>query len=1133
MSYLNIKYNHFGKIENSNVYLCKPNAGRYCALNGIDPTTFSYTQNLQDFDTITFTMNKHIDVNGVLVESNGYSITDYLMEIEVDNIGRFVISEPPTINNDGIQETMTVNAESIDKKLMSRDLTNFCVNVGTMNSIERTIEGNVDPITNTANNYIRFYNPYNKEYSLLDILIDNGYIHGWTVGYVNSSIAETFPAVNEDNTNVYAFLTQTLSSKLHCIFKFDTLKKTINVYNEDEIGDDTEVYVSFRNLQNTLEISPQTSDIYTRFTVTGANDIDISEVNFGESQIVNLDYFLNTNYLPQETITKYKTYEDYREEQRSVYIDLMKNRSVYEKNKQEIMYKVPLDSLSYDWDSFSSDELLEELTHFQGIVNAMLKYSLQEVNDGNDSNNAALERTRERIKTTITSLSPTRRENLRSAFHNYIGGVDEYLKIYFDTEETEENRQNALTKLVNNLSSVCEYADVARAANGTFSWFIRVISFEEFKESIYWYDFKTYTEYIIPNIDIAMKNIGLTQDDKIDYINDWETEWDRYGTEELKNVCMVKYKNIMEVLEKYAPEWSELDQNDEKNKSLMIEGEDIYNTNHNKYLEAKTNYQGAENEYKAKMVMVGTYSTHINKTDNELAKVVKSVKLENFLTEEEINTVKELYYDSDYSNENFYVTSQSTVEKALEEKQRLYDYAVEDLAKQSRPQMNFSTTLDNLLALDEFKHWHNSIAVGNFIRVGTDDVHSEKLRIISITFNPMVYDEKLELDFSSMMKWNNQRNDFTQLFDEANAASKNSISKGSSGSTDSTELSTELINFILKSPLMSNALDCTELSAINAAKGTFGTIIADTINVEIANIKELTAEIINADYIKSNEIVTNLLTADRAEINRLFATDAFVENISSISSTTITNTVNTQFVSNLIAGKIQAVDLFGNNIIIGDTTSGRIIINNATMQFQDKLTNGEYKTYIQLGKDKGGKNSLIIKNDEGNTIIDGNGVTENAIGDELIVSDMLKKRSVDYSGIDLGALNISQMGMIKQGQSYSIKASNVYFNDKNQSLNTVLGHLEKDIYSFMLNIVVVQGEDGSYTFRAEIRDMTKDLTPVVDGDFAYQWYIGERKLEGETKSVLKYKPTSSSDYSEEVSCVVTFDENTINRGEEG
>lgn len=1122
---MNIKYNHFGKIENSNVYLCKPNAGRYCALNGIDPTTFSYTQNLQDFDTITFTMYKYIDVNGRQIESNGYSLTDYLMEIEVDNIGRFVISEPPTINNDGIQETMTVNAESIDRKLMSRDLTNFCVNIGTYNSIERTIEGNIDPITNTAISYIQFYNPNNKDYSLLDILIDNGYIHGWTVGYVNSSIAATIPSISEDNTNVYAFLTQTLSSKLHCIFKFDTLKKTINVYNEDEIGEDTEIYVSFRNLQNTLEVSPQTNDIYTRFTVNGANDIDISEVNFGENQIVNLDYFLNTNYLPQETITKYKIYEANREEQRRTYIELMKDRSVYVKNKQEIMYKVPLDSLSYDWDSFSADELLKELTYFQGIVNAMLKYSLREVNNGNGSNNAALEK--QRIRNTIISLTDRRVENLRLAFHNYIGGVDEYLKIYRNQEETEENREEALTKLVNNIVSVCEYGDVISAISGTFNWFSKVISYDEFQESIYWYDFQTYTNYIIPNIDIAMKNIGLTQKDKIDYINNWETEWDRYGTEELKNVCMVKYKNIMEVLENYSKDWSELDSENQDEKSLIAEGEEIYTLNHNKYLEAKENYNGAEREYKALMVRVNIYSSCIYDFDIQIQNIVESVRLENFLTEKEIDTIKELYYDSDYTNENFYVTSHDNVRQALEEKKKLYDYAVEDLAKQSRPQLNFKTTLDNLLALEEFKHWHGSIAVGNFIRVGTDDVHSEKLRMISITFNPMIYDENLELEFSSMMKWNNKRNDFTQLFDEANAASKNSISKGTSGNDNSTELSTELINFILKSPLMSNALDCTELAAITAAKGTFGTIIADTLEVEMAKIKELTAEIINADYIKANEIVTALMKADQAEINKLFAVDVFASNIRAISTTTVKSLVDTQFVSNLVAGNIQAVDLFGNNIVIGDTESGRIVINNTTMQFQDKLPNNKYDTYIQLGTDKNGKHSLIIKNDEGDTIINENGVTEHAIADEMIVDDMIKKRDVTYSGIDPESLNIDKMGIFQSGKNhYSIKASNVYYNEKKQSLDCMLGQLESDIYSFMLTISVKE-QDGSYTFTAEIRDMTNDLR-IIEGKFFYQWYIGERKLEGETNSVLNYTP-KSSEYSEEVSCVVTFDENTINR----
>lgn len=302
---MNIKYNSFGHIEPCSVYLCRPNQGRICSLNGIDVTSFSYTENLQDLDTIEFTVNKYTDIDGELVESNGYGYLDYMMEILVDNIGRFIITSPPSTSNDGFSETKTISAASLEWYLMSKDLVDFKINTGETTSVERLIDNNTDALGRTLE-YITLYNPEKPELSLLHILLT--YVKGWSIGYVDPLMAVKTPYFDISTTNIYAFMTQDISKYLQCIFKFDTINKQINVYGADNIGIDTNINISFRNLQKAVNIEPVTDDIYTRYTVRGNDELDFSQVNFGDDQIEDISYYLNTNYVSQSIIDKYNYY---------------------------------------------------------------------------------------------------------------------------------------------------------------------------------------------------------------------------------------------------------------------------------------------------------------------------------------------------------------------------------------------------------------------------------------------------------------------------------------------------------------------------------------------------------------------------------------------------------------------------------------------------------------------------------------------------------------------------------------------------------------------------------------------------------------------------------------------------------
>lgn len=90
-----INDNGFDKTTPCDIYLCPPNQHRTCCLNGIKENTVSITENLKDYDTLSFDLDKYItDSEGNPCLSNGYDKIDYLMDIDVDGIGRFVVSAP-------------------------------------------------------------------------------------------------------------------------------------------------------------------------------------------------------------------------------------------------------------------------------------------------------------------------------------------------------------------------------------------------------------------------------------------------------------------------------------------------------------------------------------------------------------------------------------------------------------------------------------------------------------------------------------------------------------------------------------------------------------------------------------------------------------------------------------------------------------------------------------------------------------------------------------------------------------------------------------------------------------------------------------------------------------------------------
>ena len=165
---------------------------------------------------------------------------------------------------------------------------------------------------------VRFYYPTKPELSLLHLILES--CPEWKIGTVDSALWRKERSFDETRVAIYDFLTGTVADTFDCVIEFDSLTGTINFYEEvdDGITEDnevatrwaTDVMVSRDNLANEINISYSSDNIKTKLTVSGADDLNISEINLGRNEIMNLSFYHTLDWMEQDL---FEAYDDYLE----------------------------------------------------------------------------------------------------------------------------------------------------------------------------------------------------------------------------------------------------------------------------------------------------------------------------------------------------------------------------------------------------------------------------------------------------------------------------------------------------------------------------------------------------------------------------------------------------------------------------------------------------------------------------------------------------------------------------------------------------------------------------------------------------------------------------------------------------
>lgn len=966
-----------GKLEPKFIYLATPDRRLYGVLNGVDENSVSVTENANNTNSLSFTVYKNIDgkpsafydnidvLMRIFIDDEWYIINEAPQidhdgikeyktvsaesaEIELSNydLATFLIGQ----GTEASCEMMYYNKHQKDFPVYEKDSDGNTV-----------FDSDGNPKVKYSFPVVKFCDKDNPELSLLHLAlyyaklipetittdedgnevvdwVSNIDKSPWKIGYIDtmpkeyidytvsfdgkehvgktrvSYLPEESYAFNIDNSDLYSFLTQDVAGAFNCVFVFDTVNCLINAYYVEHIGTDTNAYIGWRNVQNSITAT-NTDDLYTAYTVSGGDGLTgIEQANFGSSEIEDYSYFMKDNrYLPQSLIDKYREWLKFRESKRDSYVAANKNYwKTYDK-AAELMARVPSDSSIQDWATKSLEDLMSYYDDFTAMIRGYEKLYVDK--NGNFDidalkNSSSWDNYCEILNYTIPTIvneiakKKTDKTELSEELKSYGGGnllsnavfmtSSDWINIentLLDIKDIDSSPAYGITRYATASSSIgttgIKQSDISVEKNMkyTLSAFVRSSSSDSvqlgystssgdpvytgFSLSSGWTRiYITFTAQsnkcsvyfsVEPNskgnnsFDICgtMLEVGESPSS----FNYFELD-ENYLKSCNTNWDLYGMKELEICLEDYSNRLKFLsDYSEEYENADTGYSEETYNIKHQLYLDYKKLYNACNKALEQRTAEYDAAVKEYKQYNKEMLDIKIMVQRENYtdkFTDDEENMLKKIYRHTDYTNENVITTDITTTDTTVDKQYALYLDAVENLYASAHPQYSYSDTLDNVYPLEEYKSLVKTLHVYDYVHVEVSEFgHFESLRIISITRNPCVYNGTLQVEFSTVRQYKSKRNDFTSLLGSAVSAAKNSITMNSSAS-DKTASYTITPEFI-KAILGSSGFS-------NYTSG----IQSSTVDAVTGNFTNLYAKYIDAD-----QIVAKLIKADSAEFKTL------------------------------------------------------------------------------------------------------------------------------------------------------------------------------------------------------------------------------------------------------------------------
>lgn len=232
------------------------------------------------------------------------------------------------------------------------------------------------------------------------------------------------------------------------------------------------------------------------------------------------------------------------------------------------------------------------------------------------------------------------------------------------------------------------------------------------------------------------------------------------------------------------------------------------------------------------------------------------------------------------------------------------------------------------------------------------------------------------------------------------------------------------------------------IDELEAVKATIKDLDVSTLWAELAEIEKAVIGKAEIEDLEATHAKIDILEADLADIETLVGGQLTMDNIQSLILTSSKVTVDNAFIKDAMIDRVSASKLsagtIDTNLIKIGSKDGSLAINGSLQQFKDADGN----VRIQIGKDSTGDFTFVLYGEDGKgQLINQNGITASAIGDGLIVNDMV----ADNAHISGDKLDISSVITEINGSTTTIDSSRIYLDQENKSLSVAFNSLKDTV----------------------------------------------------------------------------------------
>lgn len=272
--------------------------------------------------------------------------------LEIQDLMKFII-EKPLENNDGLRKYKEI----------------------TCRSLEIDINRKVVPLFEGT---IKFYSPIPTDETVVKKVMD--FLPNWTLESVSPNLWNVYRTFDLENRPLLQLIQEDISNTFECVWEFNTLEQKINIKTFEEIPQKSDVYVSFDNLVNELNITEDTENLITSITVQGANNLAINLVNPLGNTIYNFQHFTTTEFMSQGLIDKINSWQNLIDTKQIDYSNYLAQRKI--KLQERINLEVDLVELQGQLRSLTEvrDTLLESGLNAT-VANTNVKNKQNEINN--------------------------------------------------------------------------------------------------------------------------------------------------------------------------------------------------------------------------------------------------------------------------------------------------------------------------------------------------------------------------------------------------------------------------------------------------------------------------------------------------------------------------------------------------------------------------------------------------------------------------------------------------------------------------------------------------------------------------------------------------------------------------------